>query len=196
MLGNSVKFSPAGSTLQLNVVEVDQFKFLFEIIDQGAGISPMALQNIFKAFVQAEAGKKSGGTGLGLSISSSFVSLLGGKLEVESIQGKGSKFYFELSFKPSAHSDSERDNKEKARVLVEQKNLIKLPEVALQKEFISKILTACDLYNVTDLKKHVEELSGFGAPEKELATVLKSYLETYDVESIKTTLTEVTKRAS
>ena len=72
--------------------------FFVRLLDSGIGIPASKLPDLFQPFKQADSSvsRKYGGTGLGLSISSSLVGLMGGKLEVWSRQGEGSRFYFML----------------------------------------------------------------------------------------------------
>ena len=72
---------------------------LFEVIDTGIGMTQQQQAVIFDSFSQADNSttRQFGGTGLGLAISSQLVELLGGRLEVESELGKGSRFHFTLN---------------------------------------------------------------------------------------------------
>lgn len=73
----------------------------FSVADTGIGIADSAIEGIFNSFEQAEksTSAKYGGTGLGLSISSRLVQMMGGTLQVRSKLGKGSEFYFTLTFR-------------------------------------------------------------------------------------------------
>ncbi|MDR0467062.1 MAG: PAS domain-containing protein, partial [Deltaproteobacteria bacterium] len=99
-LGNAVKFTPSPGTVGLCVdqLEYKDGKSLmrFIISDDGIGISEKALGSLFEPFEQAHAGiaKKYGGTGLGMSISRSIIEMMGGAIEVQSEEGKGSTFTF------------------------------------------------------------------------------------------------------
>ncbi|MBW4427840.1 MAG: response regulator [Nostoc desertorum CM1-VF14] len=113
LLGNAIKFTQFGS-VSLRVREKTenletsnpQFSILshlhFEIEDTGLGIAPVELDNLFKPFVQTEAGRKSQqGTGLGLTISQQFVRLMGGNITVRSSLGQGTIFAFEIKISPA-----------------------------------------------------------------------------------------------
>ena len=97
LLGNASKFTNRGRiTISVTLFEQHGDNVLIQIAvrDTGIGISPDALDRIFKAFVQEEGSttRKYGGTGLGLSISQRLAELLGGSISVESTQGVGSCF--------------------------------------------------------------------------------------------------------
>ena len=102
IIGNALKFTPSGGsvTVRIKVIaETSRSVHLhFSVEDSGIGISPQDIDRIFNAFEQAGQNTASsyGGTGLGLSISSRIVQMMGGRLLVESEEGKGSVFSFDL----------------------------------------------------------------------------------------------------
>lgn len=102
ILGNAVKFTENGG-IHLKVIETNSetegtVNVFFSVKDTGIGISGENLGRIFNSFEQADAEtvRKYGGTGLGLAICSNLVRLLGGTLEVTSVVGEGSEFFFTL----------------------------------------------------------------------------------------------------
>ncbi|RUL50902.1 response regulator [Lysinibacillus antri] len=101
LLSNAFKFTDEGE-VRLEIkpkqhpTEQGKLTLAFSVIDTGIGISKDKLNLIFEAFQQADGttSRKYGGTGLGLSISRELATLLGGKIVVESEEGKGSTFTF------------------------------------------------------------------------------------------------------
>ena len=100
LLGNAIKFTESGE-VGLYVSKVKDGRYRFEVRDSGIGMSKEQVNNLFKAFSQADSSttRKYGGTGLGLSISKELVEMMGGKIWVESVEGVGSKFIFEIELK-------------------------------------------------------------------------------------------------
>jgi two-component system sensor histidine kinase/response regulator len=111
LVGNAIKFTERGEV----VVEVDEVaseaalsaalsndpvSLQFSVRDTGVGIPAEKQGLIFEAFMQADTSttRQYGGTGLGLAISAQLVTLMGGRLWVESHLGEGSTFHFTLSF--------------------------------------------------------------------------------------------------
>ncbi|MFS0862438.1 response regulator [Fredinandcohnia sp. 179-A 10B2 NHS] len=102
LLSNACKFTHKGTvTLEISSAPTSTSKnsFLFTVSDSGIGIPKDKIAQIFEAFQQADGttSRKYGGTGLGLSISRENANLLGGEINVESTEGKGSIFTFKVS---------------------------------------------------------------------------------------------------
>ena len=103
LVGNAIKFTEQGEiTLFARLVEEtsERVTVRFEVQDTGIGMTPQEQERLFKAFSQASSAttRRYGGTGLGLVISKRLVELMGGRIEVESEQGRGSTFWFTAEF--------------------------------------------------------------------------------------------------
>ncbi|MGY4537842.1 PAS domain S-box-containing protein [Mucilaginibacter sp. UYNi724] len=104
LLSNASKFTEHGE-IELKIaalsMETDQVTMRFAVRDTGIGIKPDKQLKIFDAFSQEDGSttKKHGGTGLGLTISNKLLGLMGSRLQLESTQGKGSIFYFDINLK-------------------------------------------------------------------------------------------------
>lgn len=102
LISNAVKFTPEGGIVRMSATETRATEttatYEFAVCDNGVGIADKDKERIFRAFEQANSNmSKSNGTGLGLPISSHIVHIMGGELKVESEEGVGSKFYFEVT---------------------------------------------------------------------------------------------------
>lgn len=101
LIGNSLKFTERGS-IDVQVAPASNQAvpgmLEFTVRDTGVGIPANQQRAIFEAFVQADNSttRRFGGTGLGLAISSQLVTLMGGRIWVESEPGKGSTFHFTI----------------------------------------------------------------------------------------------------
>lgn len=105
LCGNALKFTHEGSVTVHVTTKMQHIKqpkdgiaLRFEVIDTGIGMSKEVCGRLFQSFAQADntTSRKYGGTGLGLSIAKKLVELMNGKIGVESEEGKGSVFWFEI----------------------------------------------------------------------------------------------------
>ena len=99
LLSNAIKFSKENSKIEIRVEFIkDENKLLCVVKDYGIGIHKDNIKKIFTAFEQEDTSttRKYGGTGLGLSISKTLMSMMDGELDVKSVLGKGSEFFFSL----------------------------------------------------------------------------------------------------
>src|SRR5450432_72315 len=97
LLSNAAKFSDEGA-ITLGAHEDGNGEVTLWVKDNGIGIPPQEIDNIFEEFRQGTSGRKKGraGSGLGLAISRKLLNLMGGRIWAESSLGQGSTFYFTL----------------------------------------------------------------------------------------------------
>ncbi|MBT7861861.1 MAG: response regulator, partial [Gemmatimonadetes bacterium] len=101
LLGNAIKFTDEGR-IGLHVTDHGNDHFGFAVSDSGSGMSAEEQKSVFEAFQQGKAGRREGGTGLGLAISQRQLALMDSDLQVESSEGNGSRFFFDLDLPASA----------------------------------------------------------------------------------------------
>jgi len=104
LIGNAIKFTPSGYIhVHIQNDGEDQGSVTLRILvrDSGIGIAPDKLELIFEPFMQADGSttRKYGGSGLGLTICRQLVKLMGGKMGLESFEGKGTLFWFTVALK-------------------------------------------------------------------------------------------------
>jgi two-component system sensor histidine kinase/response regulator len=136
--GNAIKFTAQGEVLLRVHLDArreqdgqQHVDLLFEVHDSGIGIPPDAQAKIFTGFTQAESStsRKYGGTGLGLAISQRLVRLMGGELQLSSVVGEGSTFYFRIPMRvptdvPADFAPKDRSALANLKALVVDDNLV------------------------------------------------------------------------
>nr|MBQ8252152.1 response regulator [Lachnospiraceae bacterium] len=121
LLNNAVKFTEQGQvTLSVAVAEepvaeagdAESYRLDISVSDTGQGIKEEDFAKLFEAFEQVNKKLNSGkeGTGLGLAISNQLIDMMGGKLQVESTYGEGTRFYFSIVQKPAISQEEDEDD--------------------------------------------------------------------------------------
>ncbi|WPU93520.1 PAS domain S-box protein [Mucilaginibacter sabulilitoris] len=187
LVGNAVKFTEQGGVnIDLKVIQQSEkdVRIRFSVSDTGIGIAGDKLNTIFEQFKQAEPDitRKYGGTGLGLAISKRLIELHDSRINVDSMPGQGSTFWFTITFnKADNYLNSNNNSVEdglKISVLVVDDNQINrlLINKILKKwgadadfaengiEAINKIETN-RTYNVVLMDIHMPEMGGLEATQ-------------------------------
>jgi signal transduction histidine kinase/DNA-binding NarL/FixJ family response regulator len=112
LLGNAVRFSPAGAPVELRAEALDA-EVVFTVRDHGPGIAAEDLPRIFDRFWQGVGAR--GGAGLGLAISRGIVESHGGHIRVDSTPRAGSTFSFTLPVSPDPPAEVEEASAASAR---------------------------------------------------------------------------------
>ena len=167
LVNNATKFTEKGDiTLRVELENITEknVRLAFSVKDTGIGMTPEQLGRLFNAFTQADGSttRKYGGTGLGLVISKSLVELMGGKMQVESTSGMGSRFFFSISL-PIAPNAGEP--KWKSVHNFDGKNILLVDDCANMRAVLRHILTklhciveeACSAAEAFDLIQAHEE---------------------------------------
>lgn len=105
LIGNAIKFTEKGSIrIKVKTLHSDNEKvnLYFSVQDSGIGIPKDKIDGLFRPFSQVDGSytRRYGGTGLGLVICKEFVTKMGGEIGVESEEGVGSNFFFNIKLKP------------------------------------------------------------------------------------------------
>ena len=136
LIGNAVKFTEHGSVgvdVAYRLLDDERVELIAAVRDTGIGIPEEALQTLFERFIQADSSiaRRYGGSGLGLAISRGLVDLMGGRIDVESEVGRGSRFCVTVALQrghaqrlvvPDTRADAGGDMVEGLRILVAEDN--------------------------------------------------------------------------
>ncbi|TCK67307.1 hypothetical protein DFQ05_1081 [Winogradskyella wandonensis] len=195
LIGNAIKFTKDGDIwIRVKSKSVDQnnYRLLFEIEDNGIGISKEKQEQMFESFSQGsiQINRKYGGTGLGLSIVKGLIKILKGDIYLESQLGQGTTFFFELPLthvvakkkelpKESKHIENIKTlDLENIKILVVEDNKI---NQMITKKILTKMGLNCEIvdngedavekvknteYNVVLMDIHMPGISGLEATKR------------------------------
>ena len=147
ILSNAVKYTPDGGKVTLSVHEEikgdgDLSDFTFVIRDNGIGISKEFLPYVFNSFSRERNATLSGvsGTGLGMTITKRLVDAMGGKIEIESEQGKGTTVTVFLTFKRFENKVIEKKEEKLPEISLEGKRVLLAEDNEINSEIASEML--------------------------------------------------------
>ncbi len=198
VLGNAVKFTQKGEIefkIEYLGVNSDGLSdFIFSVRDTGVGISSKYQEKIFEAFSQEDTSttRKFGGTGLGLTISNKLLGLMGSKMSLNSEPGRGSTFYFQVSFKAMKGNVEDFGNvghiKKVLIVDDNEHNRFILKEILAFKRIESReakngleaieIIKEGDKYDAILMDYHMPEIDGIETIRK-IISIVNSPIEEY-----------------
>jgi signal transduction histidine kinase len=187
LISNAIKFTPEEGEVVCSVFEEDG-QLQFKVTDTGIGISKDQQKKVFEAFHQADGAtnRKYEGTGLGLSITKNLVEMLGGRMVLNSEEGKGTEVFFNIPLSATERKSNLGENQETDQEIEHQDlkpeiesielNFVQIPEKVKQYLKNKRVI----LFDV-DIN-HVFELSG------SLSEVNAEVLDASDIEELKSKL--------
>lgn len=166
LVNNAIKFTKVGGEVffDVHVKQINQetVTLEFRVKDTGIGIKKSQQKEIFEPFKQADVSttREFGGTGLGLSVSKQLIEIMGSNLRLNSKEGKGSEFFFELNF-PYKLETKEKEAKEEKSVAQSFKDVTILiaEDVIINQRLMSEILNIYEIDSIfADNGKEAVEL--------------------------------------
>ena len=190
LLSNAVKYTPNGGEIKLELTEVPcdikgYANFVYEVTDNGYGMTPEFLEHIFEPFTRGENSvtNKVQGTGLGMTITKNIVDLMGGEIHVESEIGKGSSFEVRLMLKIDENADYEVGAK-KVLLVSKEESLIRNVKAAIRESLVELSCVSCE-------DEAIERLGR----EKADVILLTGIRQNSNLKEMVNTLREVSKEA-
>lgn len=161
LCGNAVKFTEKGEVIlkiAMKQLQQDTQKAIihFEVKDTGIGMTEAQMNKLFQSFSQADGSitRQYGGTGLGLTIAKYFIELMGGEIHVDSTEGKGSCFHFDIPL--GLQTTKARENIQ-ALPELKGKHVLVVDDNAAAREIMQNLLEAMS-FRVTTVTNGTEAL--------------------------------------
>jgi PAS domain S-box-containing protein len=179
LLSNAVKFTNFGEII-LDIIKIgaddeNASTIKFSVKDTGIGIKLNNNKKIFRSFVQEDnsTSRKFGGTGLGLTISNQLLALMDSSLGLKSVPGKGSDFFFTITFKNAKHTNNVEVNIDDIDVVDETtmtkivglKNILIVEDnkinMLLAKTLIKRVVPNCAIFEAVDGNQAIEKFKQY-----------------------------------
>lgn len=171
LLSNAIKFTERGEVvIEVELVEEKNKQVLleFSVRDTGIGITDEQKSRLFQSFTQADSSmaRKYGGTGLGLAISQRLIEMMGGKIEVDSQPGGGSRFHFRLQLQrvndPRDYQLAEGFGQLRTLVVDDNPTNLEILDYWLKSWGMSPVLASSAPEALIRLKQGIEQGKPFG----------------------------------
>ena len=145
LLGNALKFTPAGGSITLKVrqqLQEGTVNTTFEISDTGCGMSPEFLERIWQPFEQEHRFGSQNGTGLGTTLSKMLAEKMGGGIAVESREGEGTTFTVQIPFSTANPEEVSVQAVPEHQVTLAGKQILAVEDNDINREILMEILSA------------------------------------------------------
>lgn len=162
ILSNAVKFTESGSVetyLSIKQLNKQQSLFTLKIIDTGIGIPQKQLEQLFKAFMQADTSitRRFGGSGLGLVIAKKLTELMGGKLSMSSEESQGTTLTLDLPLKTQKNANPITKNTSEAdttTIYYEENTSLRIAISSILKQQNNKVIA---VNSIEKMKRQAEK---------------------------------------
>ncbi len=200
LAGNAVKFTDNGSTVTLALTSTGEQNYLFSVTDCGPGVPIDDQQHILQPFHQTQAGEEKGGTGLGLSICIRLLALMQSQLTINSTEGEGCTFSFELMlpFESLCESQTQQPAQQALSCIqpTKQNQLIApfiaqnttsindYADITIPSQLSEQLLSAAKLYQLSQIKPLLNQLEQLGSEHLELSKHLEKLVSAYKMDAV------------
>ncbi len=163
LLSNAIKFTTEGEisiSVDLKEIVGDTANLLISVKDTGIGIPQNKIDKLFQPYSQLDSSHKRlfGGTGLGLRICKEFVHMMGGEINIESEEGKGSNFYFNIKLLVKKEGNKKFDAGIKGvNETVAKYGSIGSDELKILRKKFNVLIIEDEEYNISMQKRILEE---------------------------------------
>jgi signal transduction histidine kinase len=183
LLGNAIKFSDGGEVRLRVTCNPGSVRFCVE--DTGCGISEQDIASLFQPFHRVgEAAKRTEGTGLGLAISQKIARSMGSELRVESIEGVGSRFWFELQTRPVEEPlPAPQDNAMQSQLV--PASAVETSLRNLDPGDVRNLFQLALRGDAAGLQRELEILGGRNADVEPLAATIRTLLTSFKMKAVR-----------